>query len=256
MSALADTRIIRNNRDAVTGESDVSGDSERIPFMPWEEFIPRFQWRQGEHVAMIAATQSGKTTLARAILPLRRYVVMLATKNKDPVIDEFRRDGYIVQREWTPIPVAYPRVILKPPLEDADHMDDQRQAFKACLHDAFRSGGWTIYADEVRYLTQNLQLQHQMELLWLQAASAKSSIVALTQRPAWVPLELYNASTHIFLWSENDHRNLKRLSELDGANTDLIRWQLPRLRDYEALYVCTRKHQGLSMVRTMAPKGR
>lgn len=256
MSALADTRIIRHNRHTVSDVADVTGDGERIPFMPWAEFDQHFHWKQGEHVAMIAATQSGKTTLARAILPRRRYVVMLATKNKDDVIDRFKHDGYVTQREWQPIPAAYPRVILKPPLEDADHMDEQRDAFKACLHDVFRSGGWALYADEVRYLTQTLQLQRQMELLWLQAASARSSVVALTQRPAWVPLELYNASTHIFLWSENDQRNLKRLSELDGANTDLIRWQLPRLGAYEALYVCTRKHQGLQMVRTMAPKGR
>lgn len=261
MSILTVTRPKRITRNTVARDTDVprdtSGDGQVIPFLPWPKFDAQFEWWQGEHVAAIAGTQSGKTTLIRAILPRRQYVASLITKRRDAVISEMKREGFVVQREWEPCPTAWPKVLLWPDLPDAEHMWIQRKVFKACLDNIFRSGGWTLHANEVRYITQNLNLKEQMELIWLQGASADSTIVGETQRPAWVPLEFYNASTHIFLWSENDHRNLKRLSELDGANTDLIRWQVPRLREYEALYVCTRKRaQGLQMARTIAPIGR
>jgi hypothetical protein len=236
----------------------VNDSPDEVPFLPWDDFLRQFVWKQGEHVAAIAATQSGKTTLLRAIMHRRRYVVMLATKNKDRVMDGFTEDGFVTQKEWLPIPEAWPRVILKPGLKNSDDKPNQKAAFKACLDNVFRAGGWTVFADEVRYVTQNLKLAEEMELLWLQASSHDATLVGATQRPAWVPLEFYNASTHIFLWGESDTRNLKRISELDGANTDLIQYWLTRLRQYECLYVCTRKDANgdQMMVRTKAPKGR
>lgn len=237
----------------------MNGDGIDVPFLNWEDFNRRFHWEQGEHMAMIASTQSGKTTLARSILLYRKYVAFMATKNKDDVIDGFRKDGYLTQKEWEPVPLAWPKVMLKPGLKNADDMDRQKAAFKVALDDIFQAGGWTLYLDEVRYLTQNLGLNKEVELLWLQAASAKATVVGATQRPAWVPQEFYNASTHIWLWNESDKRNLLRLSELDGANTELIRWIVPQLRRFETLYVCTRKSddpRDLQLARTMAPKGR
>jgi hypothetical protein len=235
----------------VTG---MTGD-HAVPFLPWPDFLAEFRWEQGEHMGLIASTQSGKTTMIRALQHYRRYCVFLATKNKDSVIDGFRADGYRTQKKWEPIPAAWPKIMLKPGLKGTDDMWRQREAFKFCLDDVFQTGGWTVICDEVRYITQNLNLHRELELLWLQAASADATVVGATQRPAWVPGEFYNASTHIFLWSESDARNLKRLSELDGANTDLIKWTIQRLGEYEALYVCTRKGSGLQMARTKAPKG-
>lgn len=53
------------------------------PIMEWETFLSEFSepggdfiWRQGEHVTIIGNTSSGKTTLARAILPIRRFVTV------------------------------------------------------------------------------------------------------------------------------------------------------------------------------------
>lgn len=232
-------------------------DPQEVPFVPWPEFLRRFDWEQGEHVAAIGGTGTGKTTLVRAILPRRKYSVVLATKNKDKVLTAFQKQGFIIQKKWEPAPLAFPRVILKPGLKNAREKYKMRDEFRRCLDNVFIAGGWTVFADEVRYLTQNLKLQEELETLWLQARSSDGTIVGATQRPFWVPLEFYNASSHIFLWNENDKRNLSRISELDGANADLIRWQVARLQGHEVLYVCTKRgNRDMRMARTLVTKGR
>ncbi|MGY5107128.1 hypothetical protein, partial [Streptomyces sp. 900105245] len=77
------------------------GDIAGVPLVPWESFVPRFRWRQGEHVALIGPTGSGKTHAAFWLLPMRDYVCILATKPKDESLDRFgKKNGYRKLKEW------------------------------------------------------------------------------------------------------------------------------------------------------------
>lgn len=208
--------------------------------IPWDEFKQRFRWNQGEHITMIAPTGQGKTTLARELLPMRRFVAVLATKRKDSSLDEFRRDGYKEDRrlyEWQP------RTIIFPPFpRDPDKLlEAHRQVFRRALTDAYSNGGWTIYADEVRYLTKQLKLSQEVELALLQGRSLGSSFVAATQRPRHVPLELYDQATHLFLWRDTDMGNVQRISEIGGSmDRAAIMERIPNLPRYQFLHVNTR----------------
>jgi len=222
------------------------------PFVEWEQFYREFRWRQGDHVTFLGQTECGKTTFALNVLDRRAYHVILVTKRKDPQLDRLKKRGYIEVKEWNEIiPELGNRWLLRPPLNSLDGASQQR-CFYDALNGAFRTGKWTVYADEVRYLTDTLKLRNQMEILWLQGRTLKLSIVAATQRPAHIPLEAYSQASHLFFWRTTDDRDLRRVSEIGGTvDGKKIRQEIPRLRNHEALYVCARNGQ---LLRTKVPK--
>lgn len=199
-------------------------------------------WRQGEHLTLIGPTGCGKTTLATKLLPLRRYVAVMATKPRDPILATFKKMGYVVTREWPPRlpPEVAPRVVFWPKSETMDSIKKQVPQLRMALQDIYRQGGWTVYFDELRYVTDFLGLRQEVELLLLQGRALGVSVVSGAQRPAWLPLTVYDQATHLFLWRETDRRNLQRLAELGGVDSRKIMGILPKLSRHETLYVNTR----------------
>lgn len=211
-----------------------------VETVPWPVFMAsRFQWAQGEHVSLIGNTGGGKTTLALAITPKRRYCVVFGTKPKDSTLSGLLRNGEGWQRvqEWKPKD-DQTRLLLWPKAGDAATMvDKQRAVFRPALHRIFRAGAWCVVADEVRYLAKNLGLQRELELYWLQGRSLGISLVTATQRPAHVPLEMYSQATHVFLWRDTDQRNIRRLGEIGGINQAAVAELVPQLPRFHVLYV-------------------
>jgi len=221
-----------------------------VPRMEWSAFLDWLSWRQGEHVTLIGPTGQGKTTLAIELLPVRKWVVMFATKPKDRTLDGLRREGWYVTAEW-PAPALERRVILWPPAAKLDSRRDQVAAFGEALEAIYRTGAWCIYADELAYLTDELRLEPELRMMWQQGRSLGISLVAGFQRPANVPLLAYSQATHLFLWRTNDGRDLKRLQEVSGV-VDLrtMLATVQSLDRHEALYVNTRTG---AMAATTAP---
>ena len=209
----------------------------------WREFATwlRPNFRQGEHTTLIGRTGSGKTTLALSLLPYRRFVLVLATKPKDPLINRLRRDGFRVTRKWPVSPEVFPRVVYWPKIERASDISAQRYGLYDALSSVYEDGGWCVYADEIRYLSDTLGLEGMLQLLWLQGRSLKVSLIGGTQRPAWIPLEAFSQATHLFLWRENDARNLKRLGEIGGIDSKELQAMVASLdfHRHHCLYVNT-----------------
>lgn len=208
------------------------------PFEPWETFRSNFQWRQGEHMTLVGGTGSGKTTFARQLLPMRTYVVVLATKKEDsslyrPLLDQ----GFVMRSTWDPNPADEPKVIFRPPLTGGSAgKAAQAEAFQDALVDIFESGSWCVYADEIRYITQFLGLQTEMELLWLQGRSLGVSVVAATQRPVSIPRVAFEAQ-HLFAWRFSEKRDVDTISEFTGTLFPVVRQTIPRLPKHEVLHV-------------------
>lgn len=211
-----------------------------VPFVEWSEFLPRFKWRQGEHVALVGPTGQGKTTLALQLLPLRKWVTIVATKPRDRTLAGLAREGYIRVGAWPPPSDQANRVILWPAWRDARDNRTQAAAIRDAINGVFQAGSWCVFCDDVQHLTGKLRLGGELETLWLQARSLNVSVVAATQRPRHVPLEMWNQSTHVFMWGTADEDDLRRIGGLGGASSKTIRSIVAELPRYHVLYVNNR----------------
>lgn len=227
--------------------------SIEAPRVPWDEFVSKyFRWEQGEHVALIGPTGQGKTTLLTNLLPLHPYVVVFATKPRDESMARLIRTGYYPVKEWHSLdPKQYPRRVLWPDAGSLNAVVTQQEVFHTAFEKIYREGGWTVAIDELWYIDNVLKLEMDVKLYLLQARALGISLLAATQRPAWVPLEIYDQSTHLFFWRDNDETNLRRLSGISFRSADLIRSVVSELEKYQVLYINTRTGQ---MLRTKAPK--
>lgn len=223
------------------------------PRIPWDQFLnEKFTWRQGEHVALIGPTGQGKTTLLKHLLPVHPYVVVFATKPKDESMDGLIRSGYYPVKHWQSLdPKKFPRRVLWPDASSLSSTDSQKAVFHDAFQRIYREGGWTVAIDELWYISQILRLEMDVKLYLLQARALGISLLAATQRPAWVPLEVYDQSTHLFFWRDNDENNLRRLSGISFRSADLIRSVVADLERYQVLYINTRTGE---MFRTRSPK--
>lgn len=210
-----------------------------VPRKTFDEFLASFLWYQGEHVTLVGPTGCGKTTAALALLPRRRHKCVIATKPRDPLINDLRRKGYHITRTWPP-PSYVTDVVFWPEISRLGNASKQRIQIANALARIYKTGAWAVYMDELRYVTQTLGLRRLVEMLWLQGRSLNISLIGATQRPSWVPLEAYDQATHLFIWRETDARNLARLGDIGGVDTKLIRTIVPNLSKHDFLYINTR----------------
>lgn len=226
----------------------------KAPKVDWDEFMTYiFDWQQGQHVALIGPTGSGKTTLALSILPLRKYITVLATKPKDSTLSQFgKSNGFKRYAEWPTLDADLsPRRLVWPDASSLYSAVNQRNHFQRSLAQIYREGGWCVYIDELWFIIHHLKLELEVRTYLQQARSNGISLVAATQRPAFVPLEVYDQSTHLFFWRDNDERNLRRISGISWLNANYIQALVSTLERHEVLYINT--VDGL-MFRTIAPK--
>lgn len=232
-----------------------------IPVVPWSTFLDEWRWRQGEHVSIIGPTGTGKSYLGRQLLVRRDWVVTLGTKRTDDTLaDYMRHDGFTRIASWPPrrelrdvlaLRRAEPgweqRVALWPtwtPGADVETIrEHMRTQFAACLSDVLSGGGWCVDVDEMYYLCAILGLKEYAEEMWTQGRSSGISLLAKTQRPAWVPLFMYDQPVHLFFFSDNDETNLRRVGGLGGLSAGAVRATVAALPKHACLYVNTRERQ-------------
>lgn len=244
---------ITNNSADLADNLRMARMSREAPRVPWDEFIrDHFRWNQGEHVALIGPTGQGKTTLLTNLLPLHPYVVVFATKPKDESMERLIRTGYYPIKRWQSLdPIKFPKRVLWPDAFELDSVRTQAAVFHDAFARIYREGGWTVAIDELWYVNNILKLEMDVKTYLLQARALGISLLVATQRPAWVPLEVYDQSTHLFFWRDNDETNLRRLSGISFRSADLIRSVVADLERFQVLYINTRTGE---MLRTRAPK--
>lgn len=235
------------------------------PVVDWDDFM-RFvlDWRQGQHVAMIGPTESGKSTLTYSILPKRKYITFFATKPRDATLEQFAaRGGFVRIEDWPPTkgrfskrivtPEEMPRRLLWP---DATRMGpetlaNQQTVFRRAFHDIYASGGWCTVWDEFWMMCSILGMEEEARIMLQQARSNDISFVIGAQRPSRIPLEVFDQTTHLFFWRDNDQRNLERIGGIGWLDSQPIRAFVANLQPHQVLYLNSRMGW---MYRTTAPE--
>ncbi|MCP4229550.1 MAG: hypothetical protein GY771_05320 [bacterium] len=233
-------------------------DTLKIVGMSYAEFREKFDWKQGEHIALIGPTESGKTTLGLDLLDIRDYVTVIGTKPKDNTLSDFAtKKRYRIIPEFPKYfdPENGKRLVLWPKMKQFKDITLQRHAVGHGLQSMFVQKNWCIFVDEAYYISDKLKLKEHLEIIWTQGRSLGLSLVAGTQRPAYVPLLMYDQSTHLFFWRDNDRRNLDRISGIGYLNSDEIREAVARLPKHFFLYVNTRTGEMIVSKVTQQRKG-
>lgn len=215
------------------------------PFMEWEDFQAKWNglFKQGEHVTIIGPTGSGKTLLAEELIKPRTNVVALGIKPKDESLKRLNRvagwrkvrDWKMRKRWWQEEPK---RVILWPKVSDMERVEEvQRETFRKLLSHIWRKGGWCIWTDELRYMTDIIKLRKHYIQMYITSRSNGVSLVSSAQRPSHVPLEAYSQAQHLFLFRTGDERDLVRMGGLNGNNAKQIAMMVADLPKHHFLHV-------------------
>lgn len=155
--------------------------------------VAPFPWLPGEHMAVVGDTGTGKTyLLAKAILPMRRYVVVLKTK-ADPDDDSKWRGYHRIRRASQIRDERYERFILEPRYEH-----QAREGYEL-LERVWRMGSWTVVIDEGWYAAK-LGLEPYIERLLTQGRSTGISVVFGQQRPVATSRFVISQCSHLFVF--------------------------------------------------------
>ena len=214
-----------------------------IERLSWAEFIEhRFIWNQGQHITVIAPTGQGKTSLCLYLLRQRWYVVVVAVKKKDPVVEMLLDDGWVLTRDWPPPKDAGARVILWPRIEELRNVSHQRAVIHKALDDIYSDGGWCVYFDELGYVgdPRFLGLGPEAALLLFQGRSIGVTVVSSITRPRGVPLEAYEMPSWLFIGRNNDKANQERLGEIQNVDRREVMAAIGNLKLHEFLIIETR----------------
>lgn len=207
-----------------------------------------WRYRAGEHVSFIGPTGAGKTylmlpLLAKSASPeLPAFLTVM--KPRDETVkkflathDSWRRvltfppppsvkakpDGYVVWPHHTADPVA----------DEARH----EEIFRRLHRVRYVKGDCIIADDEAVSLVREMKMGPDLIRIWTKGRSIGAGLWAATQRPAMVPLEMYDQAAHLFLAYDPDKRNQERFTEIGGVDPDLIYQVVQRLPEYHWLYI-------------------
>jgi len=231
-----------------SGNIDVDRLAPRVQWDEWYEWFKK-DWKQGQHLAIIAPTDTGKTTLALWLLPIMKFIVVFATKPRDRTLDKLldvhSKLSHIVGnfklfREWKKgNPKKTPKRLLWPDAKQLYAAGKQQEVFQEALQHIYRDGGWAVYLDELWFMASVLRLEHEVRIFLQQARSNFITLIVSSQRPSRIPLEVYDQSRHLFFGRDNDERNLSRISGIAWISAGVIKWIVAHLEPHEFLYINT-----------------
>jgi hypothetical protein len=214
-------------------------DVEALEWLDFRQYMAD-NWKQGEHVALVAPTGQGKSTFAGGILQLRRWCLALDPKGGDDTIDAY---GWPRLTKW-PLslkdrhdmrqgePVRY---VVGGRGRSPEQRATRRNLQVRVLQGVLKDGGWTIYCDDLQTLSDARfgAAADQIEELLILARGAKVSVVSAFQRPARVPRAAGDQATYFAVAYTRDVDVVNRIAEMMGRSAAEMRGAISALGDFK-----------------------
>lgn len=214
-----------------------------------EEFIAeRWHYKPGQHVAILAPTDGGKTHLMMQLLSATATpelpAVILEIKPRDATMRKFAKDnGYRIVRQWPPAPsiwhprkppgyIVWPQHTFDP---DVDDWNLERIHRHAIMH-SYRKGHRIVAGDEAAGLV-DIKLERQIKAIQQRGRSMGTGGWWASQRPFEIPLSIYGMSEHLFLGNDPDKRSRDRYAEIGGIDPRIPQQITARLDKWHFLYI-------------------
>jgi hypothetical protein len=226
-------------------ESELPAPIERIRWSFLRDPFLR-AWEQGQHIAIIGPTGQGKTTLAIDLLENRvKYlgasVCIIATKQTDSQLSKLARNGWRIVREWPPTyeERTTRRIIFWPKYGRAStSAKANRQRYLEAFDGILSEHNWTVYLDEVIYVTEQLRLRHLLDEYWNTGRSSGITLVASSQGATWVPRAMMTQQSWVACFKMRDFQVVQRTAEIAGDRKRYVP-EINSLRNHEFLLVET-----------------
>lgn len=218
--------------------------------VPWATFVEQLSetWEEGQHLSVIAPTGRGGKTffITRGLLPLWSdyRVLFIDIKDRDRTLVPKKGSPFFrntvhrfpnrAQYEFAPSPKWF-RLHVKSGLAGQSLRAQQQIVYEA-LAKCFKQQDWLIVGDELSFLANDLQLMPALRDIWKRGRS-NVTMIAATQSPRWVPGEMFDQPTYLFLGRLGAEGN-KRLGEIGGTiDYHLVRDTLAGVRKHEFLFI-------------------
>lgn len=243
------------------------------PTVSWPQAMAylRSNFRQGDHVSILGPTGTGKTHIALELAEIRTYVLVIACKQKDPLIEDTLQRGYHLIPgndlrkgiEYVDGRPRHKKLVYWPRLPEgvASKLPEherirarsrlQRPLIAGALGYVDLDGHWCVVLDEGTWVARDLGLQKEIDAALMQWRTNKASIIFLSQRPAWVGRYVLSMPKFVFLFNTPNADDAKSLGDITGANARTVREIVSNLdrRAHEALMINTETGE---MFRTVA----
>ncbi|HLI36943.1 MAG TPA: hypothetical protein VKV80_06330 [Streptosporangiaceae bacterium] len=214
-----------------------------------------WDYRPGEHVALIQPTGGGKTYMAYQLLQRAMAdnphlsVVSLMPKPSDPATSAWA--GKLGLKE---IPSWPPRLLLPWQSRPSGYVlwprhaknlppDKRRELVAAELKKGIDSQYWSgnsiTFCDDTHSAAVLMGLNPYLEELWVNGRAGGAGLWAATQKPSGtlgtgsVSSFMYSSASHLFLGRDNDERNIRRFGEIGGVDPKLVERIVRDLRVFQ-----------------------
>lgn len=182
-----------------------------------------------QRAAFTGKTGSGKTFAARELLaPMRRLIVidpkMQLIPDKKWRLEAPTREAYKALRDGEFARIAH----WQPPAVD----DDGFPVWDSIFNDIWEIQDVVLWIDEMYMVAKNGRLSFPLRRLYTIGRSLGIGVWAATQRPAWVPVEMFSEAEWGFTFSLQIQKDRK----LVAANLGYEQLEQP-IRDVHGFYV-------------------